>query len=157
MDDKTLVHWGIKGMKWGVRRYQNSDGSLTPAGKKRYSDSDQQDSAKSLSEAELRQRTNRLRAENDYVRAQRDYAQLHAKQKSAGRKLVEDVLMNSGKQIATSLITSYGTKLATSKIDSWLSGGKDDIGSQIKKMSDDELRKKVSRATLEREYRKHFG
>ena len=32
-----LYHWGIKGMKWGVRRYQNEDGSLTPAGKKRYS------------------------------------------------------------------------------------------------------------------------
>lgn len=31
-----LMHWGIKGMKWGVRRYQNKDGSLTPAGKKRY-------------------------------------------------------------------------------------------------------------------------
>ncbi len=31
-----LKHSGIKGMKWGVRRYQNKDGSLTPAGKKRY-------------------------------------------------------------------------------------------------------------------------
>lgn len=31
-----LYHWGIKGMKWGVRRYQNKDGSLTNAGKKRY-------------------------------------------------------------------------------------------------------------------------
>lgn len=30
-----LYHWGIKGQKWGVRRYQNKDGSLTPAGKKR--------------------------------------------------------------------------------------------------------------------------
>lgn len=35
-----LAHHGIKGMKWGVRRYQNSDGSLTAAGRKRYSDSD---------------------------------------------------------------------------------------------------------------------
>ena len=31
-----LQHYGIKGMKWGVRRYQNKDGSLTSAGKKRY-------------------------------------------------------------------------------------------------------------------------
>lgn len=35
---KELYHWGIKGMKWGVRRYQNEDGSLKAAGKKRYSD-----------------------------------------------------------------------------------------------------------------------
>ena len=31
-----LYHWGIKGQKWGIRRYQTKDGSLTPAGKKRY-------------------------------------------------------------------------------------------------------------------------
>ena len=32
-----IYHHGIKGMRWGVRRYQNPDGSLTPAGKKRIS------------------------------------------------------------------------------------------------------------------------
>lgn len=31
-----LYHYGVKGMRWGVRRYQNQDGSLTNAGKKRY-------------------------------------------------------------------------------------------------------------------------
>lgn len=35
-----LMHYGILGMKWGIRRYQNADGSLTDAGKKRYSISD---------------------------------------------------------------------------------------------------------------------
>lgn len=38
ISEEELQHWGIKGMKWGVRRYQNKDGSLTPAGKKRYDD-----------------------------------------------------------------------------------------------------------------------
>lgn len=33
-----IVHSGIKGQKWGIRRYQNEDGSLTPEGKERYRD-----------------------------------------------------------------------------------------------------------------------
>ena len=39
-NENELYHWGIKGMKWGVRRYQNPDGSLTAAGRKRYTDKD---------------------------------------------------------------------------------------------------------------------
>lgn len=35
-DDEELQHHGIKGQKWGIRRYQNPDGSLTEEGKKRY-------------------------------------------------------------------------------------------------------------------------
>lgn len=33
MNDNQLMHFGVKGMKWGVRRYQNEDGSLTTLGK----------------------------------------------------------------------------------------------------------------------------
>ena len=41
-----LYHFGIKGMKWGVRRYQNKDGTLTKAGRRRA-----QKDANSLSKA----------------------------------------------------------------------------------------------------------
>lgn len=36
-NSNELYHYGIKGQKWGVRRFQNKDGSFTPAGRKRYS------------------------------------------------------------------------------------------------------------------------
>lgn len=38
-DPQTFIaHHGIKGQKWGVRRFQNADGSLTKAGKERYNE-----------------------------------------------------------------------------------------------------------------------
>lgn len=73
-----LYHYGIKGMKWGVRRYQNKDGSLTSAGKKRYNQNDWSDDAKEasrlkkksvsqMSNAELRKLTERQQLERNYA------------------------------------------------------------------------------------------
>ena len=39
MECLYLAHHGVKGQKWGVRRYQNQDGSLTEEGRRRYSKS----------------------------------------------------------------------------------------------------------------------
>lgn len=39
VSNSELYHFGIKGQKWGIRRYQNEDGTYTELGKERYSDS----------------------------------------------------------------------------------------------------------------------
>ena len=80
MDD-VLIHYGILGMKWGVRRYQNKDGTLTSAGKKRYSNNDnikeapqknteepKKKSVKDMSDEELRREINRMQLEQSYLR-----------------------------------------------------------------------------------------
>lgn len=75
MNNNELYHFGVKGMKWGVRRYQNKDGSLTPAVEKQKSESLHEDyikthtrkSSKSMSDAELRSRINRLEMERKYT------------------------------------------------------------------------------------------
>ena len=83
MDNYQLYHWGIKGMRWGVRRYQNKDGSLTPAGRKRYEDEGggsgssnggtkgSSKTLSSMSDAELRDKLARLRMERDILDTQR--------------------------------------------------------------------------------------
>lgn len=115
-----LEHHGIKGMRWGVRRFQNKDGSLTPAGKKRYGGAGaERDSTrettkpssvssgtKKLSEMtdeELRSRLARLDMEKRYL----DYMR-HARPEavSAANRLIEGIALESLKTASRSLITA---------------------------------------------------
>ncbi len=98
-----LYHHGILGMKWGVRRWQNKDGSLTPAGKERYNDDWSDDaksvattrskSSKEMSNAELRRVIERMNLE-------KQYSQLNKEDISKGKKAV-NTLIKTAKTTAT--------------------------------------------------------
>lgn len=123
MDD-VLIHYGILGMKWGVRRYQNKDGSLTSAGKKRYKNNDdikeapqknteepKKKSVKDMSDEELRREVNRMQLEQNYLRMT---GQNIEKGKSAAEialgkmkeSFVSTVAQKSGQILAERLVNS---------------------------------------------------
>lgn len=52
-NQQYLMHHGVKGQRWGVRRYQNEDGSLTEAGKRKTEKAEIKSDAKKLSKAGL--------------------------------------------------------------------------------------------------------
>ena len=74
--NSELYHWGITGMKWGVRRYQNKDGSLTVAGKKRYKAAEEELKARE----KVIRNTERARAKQAKLDAKK--AELDAREKA---------------------------------------------------------------------------
>lgn len=108
MENNSLTHYGILGMKWGVRRYQNKDGSYTSTGKKRklkdyihedYANAHSKKSVKSMSNAELKARNNRLQMEQQYANL--------TKKTSRGKKVVQGFIKGAG--LLSGAMAAYGT------------------------------------------------
>jgi hypothetical protein len=123
-----LKHWGVKGMKWGVRRYQNKDGSLTPAGQKRYD--------RDIRENNAKKKDNRINIDGP----------------DASRWVKEDT--SRAKSVVDS---SSGMVRELKNIERSTRSTPKKQKMDLSDMTDQQLRDRINRANLEKQYNDLFG
>ncbi len=128
MDNEMLKHYGVLGMKWGRRRYQNKDGTLTDVGKKRY-DRDQEENA-------AKKKDNRIDVS-----------------KPDPRRWVKEDTERTKKIVDTSSEFVRQAK----KIDQESRPKPEKKKMDLSKMSDKEMRDRINRELLERQYNNLFA
>jgi 1,4-alpha-glucan branching enzyme len=140
MYTNELCHHGVKGQKWGVRRYQNSDGTLTSKGKARYArDAREKEFNKYDSESGKYYKESKKNGRTDLESDAKRYAK-------------EDIertkrLVDSGRNLSNDLKRSVDTSSKHRNVQKM----------DLSNMTDQELRNQINRAMLERQYNDMFN
>ena len=128
MSSNELTHHGIKGMRWGVRRYQNKDGSLTKAGRKKMAKLDKEYSkltgrkrntespstrVSKMTDDEIRARINRINLERDYLDLINNQDSINKQSKGKGfiKTVRSDVIKPVAIDLGRQALKSGGVKI----------------------------------------------
>ena len=122
MENDVLFHHGIKGMKWGVRRFQNKDGSRTAAGKKREKTISADEQERSNRKSEVKNRrimsSDDLRKKIERLKLEKEYKNLIKDDIAPGRKFVSEFLASGAKKAIPVMVAgtlAYAVKAAMTK------------------------------------------
>lgn len=141
-----LYHYGKKGQKWGVRRYQNADGTLTEAGKKRYG-------------RDAREKGYRDYDENEKIKGTEDAGSYYKNSKKKGR---EDLDFDADRYVTEDITRSKNLANSTANMTRELQNVDRKHPSKrakldLSNMSDQQMRDEINRANLERQYNDLFA
>lgn len=128
MNLTELYHHGIKGQRWGIRRYQNPDGTLTEAGKKRYDRDVRENNAKKKENRAIIEGPDPDRWVKEDLNRSKEVVNAHA-----------DLVKELNKLEQNTRPTSTPKRM------------------DLSQMSDKELRDRINRELLEQQYNKLFA
>lgn len=160
---EELTHHGIRGMRWGVRRYQNKDGSLTALGKRKYGTKENFENAMAdkkhnkakkksgsdiskLSDEELKAKNARLTLEEEYYRHKRNINTYNPPKKSKAKEFIN----NFAKNAIVPAINEAGKKYLGKFLDKSLSSTFETINAKAKK-EDSEPKEKKEKIKIKKE------
>lgn len=183
MGQNHLSHHGIKGQRWGIRRFQFKDGKLTIAGRKRYSENGtetkgnsankksgkskkkgsasneptQKKDVKKMSDQEIRDAINRAKLENEYKQYFGSPEQEH--KVSAGRQLVNQaakkILLEPAIDAAAKGVRTSLDKAVTNSLTKKEESVRKLAKRDMSELSPDQLRKVVEYKDLVKRYNEH--
>lgn len=135
-----LYHHGIKGMKWGVRRYQKKDGSITEAGKKRYArDAREKEFNKYDESSGKYYKQSKKNGRSDLAFDANRYAKEDAERSKR--------LVDSSRNLSNDLKRTVDTSNRNRKVPKM----------DLSNMTDQEMRSQINREILERQYNDMFN